>query len=251
MFLKTRPTLATVGKRSLALAGQKVLYTIKRSGRARHVRLEVRPETGLTVVVPSTYELNALPGVLQKKAQWILQKLAKYTQIPPPADDKELKDSDSIPYLGSALKVVTRRGREDVSSVRLEANSLVVTLGPGVRAGLLLEQWYRIQASRLLRQRADELAPRLGVSFNRFLIRGQKTRWGSCSNKRNLSFNWKLILAPQPVIDYVVIHELAHLREMNHSKAFWQLVAQYCPDWQGRKQWLKDHEAELAVLPAF
>ncbi len=226
-----------------------VSYIVKRSGRARHVRLEVRPEVGLTVVVPRTYELDELPGLLEKKTRWVLDKLAKHGQARQSASKKGLEDGDSIPYLGRALRIVQRPGQRDVDGVRLIRNSLVVTVGSGrARIHLLLEQWYRGQASRLLRQRVDKLAARLGVSYNRFFIRGQKTRWGSCSQKGNLSFNWKLTMAPEPVIDYVIIHELAHLREMNHSKGFWQLVAQNCPAWRERKKWLKDHEAELAAL---
>jgi predicted metal-dependent hydrolase len=85
----------------------------------------------------------------------------------------------------------------------------------------------------------------MGISYQRIAIRGQKTRWGSCSRKKNLSFNWKLIMAPGSVVEYVIIHELLHLKEMNHSKRFWELVARYCPGWRENKKWLKQHEADL------
>ena len=110
---------------------------------------------------------------------------------------------------------------------------------------LALERWYRTEAARLINERTDKLSSDMGISYKRIVIRGQKTRWGSCSRKKNLSFNWKLIMAPQPVLDYVIIHELIHLKEMNHSKKFWELVAQYCPGWREHKKWLKQHEADL------
>ncbi len=104
---------------------------------------------------------------------------------------------------------------------------------------------------KLVEEKIDKLSAHLGVRYNRLVIRGQKTRWGSCSRKSNLSFNWKLIMAPEPVINYVIIHELAHLKEMNHTKRFWELVAQYCPRWREHKKWLNDHTAELGTkLPA-
>jgi hypothetical protein len=103
-----------------------------------------------------------------------------------------------------------------------------------------------MQAAKLMKQQADKIGAQLGLTYKRLIIRGQKTRWGSCSQMGNLSFNWKLIMAPEPVIEYVVIHELAHLKEMNHAKSFWQLVARHCPRWRQHRKWLKDHEAALA-----
>lgn len=104
---------------------------------------------------------------------------------------------------------------------------------------------YRAEARKLIEEQLDKLSARLEVNCNRITIRGQKTRWGSCSQKGRLNFNWRLIMAPKPVIDYIVIHELAHLKEMNHSKKFWGLVAQHCPRWREHKKWLKDNECGL------
>ena len=125
----------------------------------------------------------------------------------------------------------------------------MLAVSPGLfKRGILelaLERWYRTEAAKLINERADKLSSNMGVSYKRIGIRGQKTRWGSCSRKKNLSFNWKLIMAPEPVLDYVIIHELTHLKEMNHSKRFWKLVASYCPGWQDCKNWLKQHETDL------
>ena len=85
----------------------------------------------------------------------------------------------------------------------------------------------------------------MGLSYNRLIIKGQKTLWGSCSRKRNLNFNWRLMMALEPVIIYVVVHELAHLKFMNHSRKFWQLVEKYCPDWRQHRTWLRIHSTEL------
>jgi len=96
-----------------------------------------------------------------------------------------------------------------------------------------VEAWYRAEAVRIVGGKLSALAPRLGVNYGRVTLRGQKTRWGSCSRQGNLSFNWRLVMAPERVIEYVVIHELAHLKQMDHSKAFWALVEVHCPDWRG------------------
>jgi hypothetical protein len=144
--------------------------------------------------------------------------------------------------------VVTEENRGKADSVKLEQNRLVVTFGSASRRlNSLLEQWYRMQAAKLIKERANKLSAQLELTYNQLIIRGQKTRWGSCSHKGNLSFNWKLIMAPEPIIDYVIIHELVHLKEMNHTKKFWELVAKHCPQWREHRKWLREHETELAA----
>ena len=103
------------------------------------------------------------------------------------------------------------------------------------------EYAYREQARRVLTEKTAYFAKLMGVTYGRISIRGQKTRWGSCSAKGNLNYNWKLMLCPEEVQDYVVVHELAHRREMNHSKAFYRIVEEILPDYRERMRWLKDH----------
>jgi len=141
------------------------------------------------------------------------------------------------------LKLVIQENHRNASNVKLVQDILIVSLRPGNgRLNIALERWYRMQAAELMKKKVDELSARLGISYTRLTIRGQKTRWGSCSRKGNLSFNWKLLMAPEPVIDYVIIHELTHLREMNHARRFWQLVAEQCPHWRKHRKWLRDFE---------
>ncbi|MCJ7744434.1 MAG: M48 family metallopeptidase [Dehalococcoidales bacterium] len=248
MIRETRPRLTVVGKRETILDGQAVPYIIKHSPKAKYVRLEVRPQTGLTVVIPKSYKLTQLPSLLREKRQWILAKLAKYGQLKLLSTEKEVKSGDTIPYLGQDLQVVKQQNHGEADNIRLERKRLVVSLkSANARLNLVLEGWYRRQAENLIRKRANELCARLGVTYGRLSIRGAKTRWGSCSQKGNLNFNWKLMMAPEPVINYVIIHEIAHLKEMNHTEKFWKLVSEHCPQWRKHKRWLKDHEAELSA----
>ena len=101
------------------------------------------------------------------------------------------------------------------------------------------------RAKRIFPERTAYFALRMGVDYGRITIREQKTRWGSCSSKGNLNFNWKLILAPPEVLDYVVVHELCHLKEMNHSKAFWDEVGKVMPEYETYKLWLKENGWKL------
>jgi len=248
MVERTCPQLTLVAEHEITLSGQTISYIVKRSTRAKHVRLEVRPENGLMVVVPQRYGIRQLPGVLKAKREWILSTLAGYREVHPLDSGKELSSDKTIPYLGRDVELVTRESPGNTESVWLERGRLVVSLRPASGSfNFVLERWYRMRARRLIKKRADELSARLGVPYGRLVIRGQRTRWGSCSAKGNLSINWRLMMAPEPVIDYVIIHELAHLKEMNHSRRFWQLVAEHCPRWREHRRWLKDHEAVLAA----
>jgi predicted metal-dependent hydrolase len=121
----------------------------------------------------------------------------------------------------------------------------------GLDPRLVSEQEGRSAARELVKMLADEEARELGVEFGQIAIRDQRTRWGSCSSAGNLSFNWRLVLAPFEVLDYVVVHELCHLRVANHSRRFWQLVETRRPEWREQRNWLSEHGPELlAFRPA-
>jgi len=102
-------------------------------------------------------------------------------------------------------------------------------------------------ARLLINQRIRVVNSRLNLTYNKVFIKGQKTRWGSCSHKRNLNFNWRLVMAPLPVLDYIVAHELLHLLELNHSKRFWSLVEETCPDFRELRGWLKKNGPRLML----
>lgn len=108
-----------------------------------------------------------------------------------------------------------------------------------------LENLYRARARRQLEGRAAYFAERMGVSYNKISVRAAKTRWGSCSAQGNLNFHWKLILMPPEILDYVVVHELAHRKEMNHSARFWAEVEKILPDYDRRRKWLKDYGGQV------
>ena len=108
-----------------------------------------------------------------------------------------------------------------------------------------LEKAYRRQAREQLEARCSYYAGLMGVAYNRISVRAAKTRWGSCSAQGNLNFHWKLILMPPEVLDYVVVHELAHRKEMNHSPRFWAEVGKVLPDYKRRRKWLKDHGRQV------
>lgn len=111
-----------------------------------------------------------------------------------------------------------------------------------------LRLWMVEKAEEHIKQRAKEFSNIIGVSYNNIRIKDTKSRWGSCSSKGNLNFNFRIIMAPQEVMDYIIVHELCHLKHMNHGKVFWETVAQYMPDNNRYKEWLKIHGARLYII---
>jgi predicted metal-dependent hydrolase len=230
-------------KYKTTLNGHTVSYTLRRSTRARYSRLEISPENGLTVVIPVFGDQSHVQQLLDRKCRWILDKLAKYRPGIQRAA-RRVQDGDIVSYLGQNLRIEVRDGNSE--TVKLDGETLAVNVLPGEnKLRSALEDWYRVEARKKIWQIADKWCVIMGLKYNRIMIKGQKTVWGSCSRKHNLNFNWRLIMAPEPVIDYVVIHELAHLKVMNHSKQFWKVVEKYCPDWSEHRKWLRIHSDEL------
>jgi len=228
---------------TVCLGGQNIPYTIRISARARILRLVVRQESGLEIVVPSGVRSRQIEEALQRKASWILKSMRRLQDMP------ELKDGRELSCLGTLLKlqlIVSDRVAAGRPRVTLAGETLMVTLRESDwnSSTLLrgaLETWFRRRAHTLIPDRLIAANQKFGFRYGRVTIKEQKSRWGSCSRAGNLNFNWRLLMAPLPVLDYVLIHELAHLQELNHAPAFWQLVASACPDYQIQRRWLREH----------
>ncbi|MFA6583528.1 MAG: M48 family metallopeptidase [Elusimicrobiaceae bacterium] len=140
----------------------------------------------------------------------------------------------------------------DVAGEVLERdNAICVHCDSETNPATVLENWMRTLAEEVLAERVKMWSEKMGVSFNRICVKDQKTLWGSCSEKSNLNFSWRIIKAPDSVLDYLVIHELAHLKHLNHKTEFWQFVEQFCPDYKKQRQWLHEYKDNLFTeIPA-
>lgn len=234
---------------SITLAGRDVAYTVRRSDRAKNLRLQVGLETGLEVIAPKKFNLGDLESILRKKQNWILDKLDHFARV---VENRRLHRQQGgrlVLYRGREYEVETIVAPGAARKVAVEEGKLVVTVPEGAEkdAGAVLEQWFRSMARLLINQRIRVVNETLNLSFNRVFIKSQKTRWGSCSQQRNLNFNWRLVMAPLPVLDYVVAHELMHLVEPNHSKRFWTLVEGVCPNYKAYRAWLRKNGSRLSL----
>jgi predicted metal-dependent hydrolase len=243
-----RRTLAEV--RRVTLCGRSVPYRITISPRARRLRLVIRPETGLEVILPQGVPLGAHEAFLREKETWILATLDRLAMQAAASVPLPVVGGRKLAFAGRTLTLQLRTGAPAGRfRVALTGDVLSLTL-PALddeTARRALTVWYRRQAQRIFGERLAAYNTRYGYRYGRVSIKEQKSRWGSCSRLGNLNFNWRLLLAPLPVLDYVVVHELCHLKEMNHSARFWQLVARTCPTYATQRRWLRQHGHELRI----
>lgn len=211
-------------------------YTIRRSPRARRVRVKVDPYDGVEVVIPQRATKREAQAAVAELRPWIDRRLHEAAQ----ARARLASPPGTVPFLGAQLRLRREAGRTRATRRGDELHL------PDHDAHQALERWYRSQARTQIAPRIARATAALNVTTpTRLAIRNQRTRWGSCSTTGTLSFNWRLVLAPEPVLDYVVWHEACHLVVMDHSRRFWALVERHVPDYRERRRWLRRNGAAL------
>lgn len=224
------------------MGGKIIEYKIRHSIRAKNMIIRISPDTGLEIVLPRGFKPVNLEACLKSRESWIMARL-NY------CDRGSLESSRQAMYMGQKYDIVPVVRHGAATEIKRLDGKIFATVPDDSPETLTtaLEKWYRAQAGIIFEERVRAVNIKTGFRINRISIRGQKTRWGSCSRLGNLNFNWKLIMAPQAVIDYIVIHELAHLKEMNHSSRFWSLVESLCPDYKKHRKWLKENGLRLTL----
>ena len=231
-------TPPAVEQRAALLAGKHITYTLKRSGKRRSIGLRI-DDRGLTVSVPLRASEKWLSSVLQDKAHWVVEKLDGWQTCKPPV--QRWQDGEQIDYLGELLELrvvqslfaapAQRRGRELWVFVADDSD--------GANIEQAVSGWYRREAEQFFAQRVALFAPLLNAAPRTVKLSQAQTQWGSCTAQGAVRLNVQLIKLPQRLIDYVVVHELAHLRELNHSSSFWRVVESVCPDYASLRSELK------------
>jgi len=218
---------------------EEVAYRVRRSDRARRVRVTVDATRGVEVVLPRRAPEREAAAAIRELRPWIERRVAELAD----ARAAVAARGNSVPYLGRKLALVTDSpGR---SRVVRRGDVLLVPAGAG--RGPALERWYRRAARAEIEPRLDRACQLAGTTYSRLTIRGQRTRWASCSRTGAMSFNWRLLLAPEEVLDYVIWHEVCHLEVMDHSARFWRLLASRSPGYRQQVRWLRAHGATLAL----
>jgi hypothetical protein len=226
--------------REVVLEGVRVAYALRRA-RRRSIGFVIGLQ-GLTVSAPRWVALGEIEAALHGRARWILRKLAEQQDRSRRLDQARIdwRDGAELPFLGQSLRIVIDP-RTPGTVLHAGAHDIDPAVGPSLRVGLpapaepaqlrdAVQSWLQRQARRVFEERCAHFAPRLGVRVRRLALSSATTRWGSASADGSIRLNWRLVHFAMPVIDYVVAHELAHLREMNHSAAFWEVVRSVVPD---------------------
>jgi predicted metal-dependent hydrolase len=215
-----------------------VEITLRRSARARRFSLRVsRLDGRVTLSVPRHAREAEAMAFAREQEGWIRRTLSQMPQAAP------VGLGAAIPVEGRLLTLAPGAGR----LVRVEGESLLIP-GDPLQAGVRAAAWLKLRARDRLTLACDRYAARLGRRYSRITLRDTRSRWGSCTADGGLMFSWRLILAPPAVLDYVAAHEVAHLVQMNHSPAFWSIVADLRPDHAAERRWLRTHGQSLHAL---
>lgn len=227
---------------STDIQGEIIEYTLRRSDQATQVRIDAGLQ-GITVVVPSNQEVDP-EAVLAEKASWVLKQRDRYARYRSQIPDRRFEEGEEFPILGTDRELVVGNvlfSHVTDTEIRLSKSKVEET---SIREEL--EVVYREEARRHFTKRALHFSDVLGVNYDRLQIRNQKTRWGSYSPRTGtLSLNFRLLMAPSDVVDYVIVHELAHAEHPNHGPRFWRLVEQHVPDYEAKNEWLKENGTRL------
>lgn len=242
--------------REMIFGSTVIEYTVRRSRRRRKtVEIAVDPVDGVLVAAPAFATNAEVESIMRRRAPWIFRRLAEVENGDGAAPQREWVTGETFLYLGRhyRLRLIDSDGRHP-GTVRLLGRWLEVpqpqceqkdeARRQVIRA---VERWYREHAETKFLQRVALYASRLGVRPNQVLVRSQAKRWGSCGRDGTLRFNWRIIMAPLSLVDYVVVHELCHLRYPSHDRRFWLLLATVIPDYQERRKAMRENGARYSL----
>ncbi|MBF2037392.1 MAG: M48 family metallopeptidase [Leptolyngbyaceae cyanobacterium T60_A2020_046] len=210
-------------------------YQVRESGRARHVSLKISFQGALEVVVPRGFDPREIPDILERRRDWIaktLKRIEGQRQALPPEHLEERPTQLALRSRNEIWHVHYAPGSTAITLAQAAPHTLTLSGAYDAAPDLgqeLLRGWLQRKARSEFAPWLRELSQRCGLSFSRVSVRGQTSRWGSCSSRQSISLNYKLLFLPPPLVEYVLIHELCHTVHMNHSPAFWELVALHCP----------------------
>jgi len=212
-------------------------YAVRRVPRGRRLKVRLDPERGVEVLLPRGAPMRAAVAAIAELRPWIEEQLADRERL-----RARLRRPGSVPYLDEELRLVPQPGRARTAR---RGGDLLVPAGEGARASI--ERWYRRAARAEVGRRLDGATAACGTPYAGLTIRNQRTRWASCASDGVMSFNWRLLLAPERVLDYVVWHEVCHLDVADHSKRFWALLETRCPGWREPAAWLAEFGPALVL----
>lgn len=218
-------------------------YQVKYSSR-KTLNITVERDRSVVVHAPNGFSEEKIGKVILSKQDWINSKISnskKYSQIP---QRKEFVNGESLLFLGKLYNLTI--SAEDFDGIIFD-NGFFISEKNQKQANGYFKNWYKEQALLTITKLSELYAEKLGVKYNQLKLTDMKYRWGSCSPKGNININWRIIKAPMFVIEYLVVHELSHLLEANHSDKFWNMVSIQVPQYESAKEWLRNNGGLLEI----
>jgi hypothetical protein len=209
------------------------------------IALVIEPDGSLTVRAPLRTSRALIERLVHEKASWIQEKQAWVQSHPNSPGRKSYTHGELFYFLGEKIPLEIVAGQNP--ALQLKEGRFLLDRRSLPRAEKVFTDWYRRQARSVIAVRLADIAAAFGFTYHSLRISSARRRWGSCGAKGTLNFSWRLVMAPLPVIDYVILHELVHLEIRNHSPLFWQRLGQLMPDYKQRVAWLKANGQQLSV----
>jgi predicted metal-dependent hydrolase len=234
--------------------GNRVIqYNIKKGNRKKTVAVHINPMATITVFSPRHLDDEKIRMIVQKKARWILEKQKQVESNRYSNSMKEFVSGESFPYLGKLYRLKVMKTAEDtIRKCRLVNGRFLVEINGNHETEVnrtvvkkALVDWYLERAETKIKERVDRFSQQIGKTPLSIKIKNQERRWGSCSRNGSIRFNWKVIMAPISILDYVIVHELCHLIHPHHSTQFWQKVQSIIPGYRRRRDWLKANSLQM------
>jgi len=241
--------MKTSTQHRIQLGGRRIDFRVVPSATTTQLRVRIGP-AGVEVVKPSERDDEDVRSFLRRRQDWVLEQVRRVARLPSIVTPEQ-RPHGEILFRGepTLVRIMGTNTRARANSVAHERGEIVIGRGPESRTppAWSLERWLRKQAREQVLRHLSEVTARLAREPGRVYVMGQRTKWGNCSARNNLSFNWRLILAPDSVLCYIVTHEAVHLVVPDHSAKFWLTVQCLCPEMERAKQWLCRHQSQLTV----
>lgn len=224
-------------------------YQVIKSNR-KTVTISILPTKRVIVKTPQYLSDYEIVNMVKQNAKWINSKISDMPDYIEEKLENKYQDGDKLLYRGKdhTLKVIENH-RIKKAKVEIISNEIVLTINKENSQAIpgILEQWYKEKARELVYEKLNYYNTYINKKISTVRIKNQRKRWGSCSNLGNLNFNWRIIMMPDEMFDYIVVHEMCHLKHLNHSKDFWRTVQEILPDYKEREKWIKANGARLLM----
>lgn len=230
-------------------------YTLEHRPEVKDIIISVDWIDGVKVVSPPEVDDNRLREVLRKKSPWIISKWYDFEEVAAPPSPKEFVSGEKFNYIGRSYRLKVEKVNTDIApTLVFQQSRFIATVSSKLNNVELSDQlrplfvnWYIQHGQAKLRERLRLYSPKMGISPAKLQLKDQKMRWGSCAADQSIYINWRIMMAPMRVIDYVLVHEMVHLKYSNHSAEFWQFVRSILPDFDERKEWLRINGPTLTI----